>query len=216
MSGGWQTMDEAAAYGRELLTGERVRLRALAEEDLPQLEAWWLNPATVTLQANTIRPMPPGPIADMFRNWSKNDTPSSVGFCIETLDTSQLIGHTSLWGDDPRNRAAMMAIVVGEEHTGQGYGTDALQVLLRYGFGEMGLHRIELGVYAYNTRAQAIYRSIGFTEEGRRRETVLHDGVFHDDVVMAMLEQEWRTRLKGSGRTSGRSRGPRRPRSAAG
>ena len=59
----------------------------------------------------------------------------------------------------------------------------------------MGLHRVELGVYAYNTRAHAIYRSLGFTEEGRRREVVLHDGVFHDEIIMSMLEPEWRATL---------------------
>jgi RimJ/RimL family protein N-acetyltransferase len=195
MAGGWQSMDEAAEYGLGLLVGERVRLRALADEDLPDLERWWLHPSTVALVANTIRPMPPGPIADMFRNWSKNETSSSVGFCIESLDTAQLLGHASLWSDTPRNRDAMLAIIVGDEHTGAGYGTDAIRALLRYGFAEMGLHRVELGVYAFNTRAHAIYRSLGFTEEGRRREVVLHDGVFHDEIVMSMLEAEWRATL---------------------
>jgi RimJ/RimL family protein N-acetyltransferase len=69
--------------------------------------------------------------------------------------------------------------------------------MMRYGFAEMGLHRIELAVFAYNTRAQALYRSLGFTEEGRRREVVLHDGIFHDEIVMSILEDEWRTGLTG-------------------
>ncbi len=189
---GWSTMEQAANYGRGLLTGDLVRLRALAEDDLPQLEAWWLNPATVTLQANTIRPMPPGPIDNMFRKWSTNETSSAVGFCVESLQDGELLGHVSLFGDAPRNRTATLAVVIGKEHTGQGYGPDALRVLIRYGFTEMGLHHIELGVYAFNTRARAVYRALGFTEEGRRRETVLHDGIFHDDVVMSILEDEWR------------------------
>jgi RimJ/RimL family protein N-acetyltransferase len=194
---GWSDMTQAAAYGRGLLVGERVRLRALAEDDLPQLEAWWVHPTTVALLANTIRPMPPGPLVEMFRTWSKNETYSSVGLCIETLDTQDLLGQISLWSDDPRNRAALLGILIGEEHTGKGYGTDALRTMMRYGFAEMGLHRIELAVFAYNTRAQALYRSLGFTEEGRRRDVVLHDGVFHDEIVMSILEDEWRAAVTG-------------------
>jgi RimJ/RimL family protein N-acetyltransferase len=189
---GWDNMQQAADYGRGLLTGPRVRLRPLVDEDLPHLEAWWLNPPTVALQANTIRPMPPGPIAEMFRKWSANETWSSAGFCVESLERSELLGHVSLWSEAPRNRSATMAVIIGEPHTGEGYGTEALRLLMRYGFAEMGLHRIELAVYAYNTRALAVYRSLGFTQEGRRRESVLHDGVFHDDITMSILEHEWR------------------------
>jgi RimJ/RimL family protein N-acetyltransferase len=197
---GWETMEQAAEYGRRLLVGERVRLRALTDADLPQLEAWWLNPATVALQANTIRPMPPGPIVDMFRRWSANETPSAVAFCVVTRERDELLGHVSLWGDNPRNRAATMAIIIGEEHTGDGYGPEALEVMMRYGFSELGLHRIELAVYAYNTRAVSVYRKLGFTQEGRRRDAVLHDGVFHDEITMAILEPEWRDRYHGARR----------------
>jgi RimJ/RimL family protein N-acetyltransferase len=189
---GWDSMEQAAEYGRGLLTGPRVRLRALVDDDLPHLEAWWLNPGTVSLQANTIRPMPPGPIADMFRKWSANDTYSSVGFCVETVERKELLGHVALWSETPRNRAATMAAVIGEEHTGSGYGPEALRVLMRYGFAEMGLHRIELDAYAFNTRAIEVYRRLGFVEEGRRRESLLHDGVFHDAIIMAILEDDWR------------------------
>jgi RimJ/RimL family protein N-acetyltransferase len=190
--GSWDDMEQAVDYGRGLLTGPRILLRALTDDDLPHLEAWWLNPSTVSLQANTIRPMPPGTIADMFRKWSKNDSYSSVGFCVEALERKELLGHVALWSDDPRNRAATLAVIIGDEHVGNGYGPEALRILIRYGFVEMGLHRIQLEVYAYNTRAIEVYRKLGFVEEGRRREVVLHDGDFHDEVVMAILEHEWR------------------------
>ncbi len=189
---GWDSMQQAAEYGRGLLDGPRVRLRALTDEDLPKLVSWWLNPSTVALQANTIRPMPAGSVAEMFRSWSANDKYSSVGFCVEAEERKELLGHVGLWMDSPRNRAATMGVVIGDEHTGSGYGPEALRLLMRYGFAEMGLHRIELGVFAYNSRAIEVYRNLGFVEEGRRRESVLHDGVFHDDVIMAVLETEWR------------------------
>lgn len=63
--------------------------------------------------------------------------------------------------------------------------------MVRYGFEEMGLNRIGLGVWAYNDRAIATYRKIGFVDEGRRRQVVFHAGRFHDEVLMSLLRSEW-------------------------
>ena len=70
---------------------------------------------------------------------------------------------------------------------------DAVRVLLRFGFDGLGLHRISLGVFAFNTRALHVYRELGFTEEGRIRDHWFRDGAWHDDVRMAILAEEWRT-----------------------
>ena len=51
-----------------------------------------------------------------------------------------------------------------------------------------GLHRIDLRVLAYNTRATRCYLRAGFVEEGREREAALVDGTWHDDVIMGILE----------------------------
>ncbi len=54
-----------------------------------------------------------------------------------------------------------------------------------------GLHRVDLSVLAYNTRAIACYRACGFIEEGRERQAALVDGTWHDFVVMGILEYDW-------------------------
>jgi RimJ/RimL family protein N-acetyltransferase len=91
----------------------------------------------------------------------------------------------------PKDRNADVNIVVGPPHQGRGYGTDAMRVLVRYGFLELGLHRIELKVFAFNERAVAAYTKAGFVLEGRRRQRVFHGGAFHDDLIMAVLRPEW-------------------------
>jgi RimJ/RimL family protein N-acetyltransferase len=80
--------------------------------------------------------------------------------------------------------------MIGSEHVDRGYGTDAVRLLTRYGFREMGLNRIEIQVHAFNQRARAVYRKIGYREEGVRRETVFHDGRFHDQVIMSALARD--------------------------
>jgi RimJ/RimL family protein N-acetyltransferase len=100
-------------------------------------------------------------------------------------------GHAALYGVSVKDRCATLAIVIGPGHQDRGYGTDAVRVLLRYGFAELGLHRVELGVTGYNLRAMAAYRKAGFVEEGRRRSAIFRSGAWHDDVRMAILRSEW-------------------------
>jgi len=78
----------------------------------------------------------------------------------------------------------------GHLDMGRGFGTDATRLAVRYGFREMGLHRIELHVLAYNERALAAYQRVGFVVEGRRRDAVFHDGRWHDEVLMAVLRSD--------------------------
>lgn len=188
--GSWHTVDDAVAYGRGILSGEKVRLRETRETDYAQLADWWLDPGVSVLQTFWVRPTPPESVVEMMHGWSANSG-TGAGFAVETLDGATLIGHATLFGVD-KNRCATLAIVLGPPHWGSGYGTDTVRTLVRYGFAEMGLHRIQLETFSYNARAIAAYAKVGFVEEGRRRETRLHDGVWYDDVVMGLLENEWR------------------------
>ena len=76
------------------------------------------------------------------------------------------------------------------EYIGRGYGTDAMRVIVGYGFREMGLHRIQLSVAPFNPAGIRAYEKAGFVEEGRQRESVLHDGRWYDEVLMSILDHE--------------------------
>ena len=67
---------------------------------------------------------------------------------------------------------------------GQGLGARLLRESL-VAADAFGYLRIELGVFATNTRAAALYRKAGFVEEGTKRRAILIDGVFHDEIIMA-------------------------------
>ena len=105
-----------------------------------------------------------------------------------------LVGHVALWGARPKDRCATLAIGLGREYIGRGYGTDAVRVIVGYGFREMGLHRIELSVAPFNPAGLRAYAKAGFVEEGRRRGAVLHDGRWYDELLMSILDHEWAAR----------------------
>jgi RimJ/RimL family protein N-acetyltransferase len=194
-------IDDALTYGRELLRGKRVRLREARESDFEQLTRWWADPQTAIFQSNYLRPTPAPTVSDMMRAWGANIA-ADTGFAIVTNgdgadaasegDEGELIGQISLFAVS-KNRSATLGIVIGREHWSNGLGTEAVQLMVDYGFAEMGLHRVELGVFSYNDRAIKSYTRVGFREEGRRRENNFHAGRWHDEVLMAILEDDWRT-----------------------
>lgn len=187
----WTDAETVREYGAGILQGELTGLRELRDDDLPALVRWMIDPSVAVFQAFAIRPQPSEAIAEQFRSWSANKDTTGAGFSIVSRETDELIGHVAVWGAGVAARAATLAIIIGPDHWGRGYGTDALRVTVRYAFEEMGLNRIGLGVWAYNDRAIATYRKIGFVEEGRRREVTFHGGRFHDEVLMGLLRREW-------------------------
>lgn len=186
------TADAAQAYGRALLVGEQIRLRPLRDDDLPVLEAWWEDPEWQPLQRFSVRPQPNGSNLAMIREWTANKDASGAGYCIESLESGELVGQITLWGIQLPERAARLAIQIGPDFVAQGFGTDAVRTMTRFGFLAMGVNRIQLETFAYNDRARRAYARAGFVEEGVRREAVWIDGGFADEVVMSILRSEWR------------------------
>jgi RimJ/RimL family protein N-acetyltransferase len=121
------------------------------------------------------------------------------GFSIRRLEDDAFLGDLSLamngirW---PQQEAFLGLGIYDREHWGQGYGTDAMRLALRYAFDELNLRRVSLTVFAYNERARRTYLRVGFREEGRVREAIRRDGQRWDIIYMGVLRDEWRAALE--------------------
>lgn len=89
-----------------------------------------------------------------------------------------------------------LGIGIHKDFQGKGYGTEAIKWALGWAFDYANAHRVELIVFGWNTKAYALYRRVGFREEGRKRERLRKHGKYWDVIEMGILEQEWRA-LKG-------------------
>jgi len=111
---------------------------------------------------------------------------------IVDLETDTPIGWCALFNSIPVNRRAMFGIIIGEKsYWGRGYGEEATRLTLDYGFNVLNLNSIELGVYAFNSRAIRCYEKVGFKRAGMRREARIVAGVPHDTIVMDILASEF-------------------------
>ena len=86
-----------------------------------------------------------------------------------------------------RRHVMALGMSVAVPWQGRGVGSALMQALLDYADNWLGVLRIELGVYADNLRAQALYRKFGFELEGRQRAYALREGQFVDSLAMARL-----------------------------
>lgn len=113
-------------------------------------------------------------------------------FSVLEIKTDKLIGMVNLHGVDHINRRAFLGIVIGEkEYWNRGFGTEAIKLILDYGFNILNLHNIGLGVIAFNEQAIACYRKVGFKEAARKRKSKIMMGKTHDVVIMDILASEF-------------------------
>ncbi|EGL15046.1 MULTISPECIES: GNAT family protein [unclassified Paenibacillus] len=118
---------------------------------------------------------------------------SSILLLIALTETDEVIGDIALQDIDSYNRSAGIRISIdSSRNQGKGCGTEALNLMLDYGFGIVNLHRIELNVFAYNERALHVYEKIGFKKEGVQKEALYYNHKYHDSILMALLEHEYR------------------------
>jgi RimJ/RimL family protein N-acetyltransferase len=177
--------------------GERICFRPLEMEDLEFLQRM--------IASEEIHPYigvywPLNKRAE--REWLEGlyKTRENFPFGIALKEDDRLIGCCDLRLGAAAHRAAEIGIGIGEpEARGKGYGTEAIRLLLDYGFGTLNLHRIELRVYENNPRAIRCYEKCGFKREGIKREARWWDGRWWDSLDYAILAHEWREQAPSPG-----------------
>ncbi|MBW8830615.1 MAG: GNAT family N-acetyltransferase [Burkholderiales bacterium] len=111
-------------------------------------------------------------------------------FIVEAGPTYGSTGFVILQGcRNPHRSVELKRIVL--QTKGQGLGRACVRLLTQMAFRDLGAHRFWLDVKSLNERALALYRSEGFVEEGRLRDSVKTDDGFDSLIVMSMLESEY-------------------------
>lgn len=112
----------------------------------------------------------------------------------------KIIGESVINELDPELRCANFRIALFHPaEQGRGIGSWAIEATCDFAFSQLGLHRLSLDVYSFNPRAERAYRRAGFRREGVLRDAVRDGGRYADDILMAMLEDEWRARKAAHG-----------------
>ncbi len=175
-----------------MITGKRVRLRAISREDLP-LFVQWLNDPEVTEGLSHYYPLSM-PQEEKWFEQVLQAPPAEQPLTIELLEDDAWVaaGNCGFFAVNWRVRSAEFGIFIGNKSFwNRGYGTEAVRLCLAYGFGTLNFNRIFLRVFATNERAARVYEKAGFVREGRLRQAHYHQGNYVDVLMMGILRDEW-------------------------
>lgn len=175
------------------IEGENLYLSPMCVEAAPKYVKW-MNDFKVTDGLNGSQNLV---TLESEREWiEKNNRNGNLQFAIIKKDTDELIGNCKFNEIDNINGKGTIGIFIGEEENrGKGYGSEALNLLISYGFDYLNLNNIMLSVYSFNEIAIACYKKIGFKEIGRR-EAYLKENKRYDDIYMDILRREYYERRK--------------------
>ena len=181
-----------AATTLPTLETERLTIRWMTAADVPALyeifsdplvTRYWSSPpladraAAAALLAT---------IQELFR------TRALFQWGIARREDDRVVGTCTLGSLNPTHRRAEIGYALGRAHWGQGLMAEALPPVLRFAFGELGLHRVEADVDPRNAPSIRTLERLGFRREGYLRERFEVAGEIQDSVVLGLLASEWR------------------------
>ena len=178
------------------LKGPRIYLRVLIEEDINGPYISWFNDSEICKgNSHHIFPYTKQLAVEYLETIRKSS--DELVFAIVSNDDDRHIGNIALQHIHPINRSAELSIILGEKTLwGKGYANEAAGLLVSHAFSSLNLRRISCGTFETNVSMQKLARSLGMTEEGRRRQAAFKEGKYLDIIEFGLLKSEFNPGLK--------------------
>ena len=175
-----------------MIPGETINLRAIEHQDAPLLYRWFNDPVVMDGWgwSAPARSMPT--VAAQAEEWLTREIAFGrpEALVAESL-AGDPVGLVIVRIDRPEARSVELSLLVDADCWGQGFGLDIMQTTLEACFDGWGVHRVGVRVEEGNERAMALYRRLGFKEEGRLRQAAFRDGRHADVLLFSLLAKEW-------------------------
>ncbi len=176
-----------------IIQSGRVFLRPFEATDAELYRQWRADARPMALAGWHDRaPLSLAQVEARIERMAKEPDDDYINFLICLLADERPIGEVMLFDLDRANGSAELGIFIGEpDEWGKGYGTDAVNALIDFGFGELRLERIWLNVGTENDRARRAYEKAGFVHEGTVRHDRYESGRHTNGHVLSILRDEW-------------------------
>lgn len=181
-----------------VIRGTRVYLTPLRMENIYKHFEWNNDPELNRLDSEVPYSEETfGAFKRRFEAMVTQPSPFGRDFEIHAEDGT-LIGVAYVAAISESNRHCAIGITIGDRaYWGKGFGRDAMQVVLRYCFDELGMHRVATETFEYNLAWRKLVAWAGFTKEGVERDYLFRDDCYWDKEIYGLLEDEYRARFAG-------------------
>ena len=170
--------------GPTFLDGQRVTLRPVERDDTAFLQRGWTDP-DIRVPIGMRHPQNQAQVEGRIEEWIESDDSLTLFVCLD----DDPIGEVTV-RDLDRTRPELAYWIVLEHH-GQGYGSEAVSLVIDYIFESFEKRGVMAHCFDTNEGSQALLESLGFTEEGRLREHRFVEGEYVDAVIYGLLREEW-------------------------
>jgi RimJ/RimL family protein N-acetyltransferase len=179
---------------RPFLVGSRVYLRSLDTDDLDSAYLQWVNDSeTVRFLAAGRFPTTRAGLERHLR--SSGRQAGNLFLAIVRQDDDRHIGNIRLGPIDWVNRVGPIGILIGEPDChGKGYGREAVSLVAQHAFEQLGLNKVTAGAHGDHAAYIRMFTAAGFAIEGSQRQHLYRDGQYRDNVLMALLRDEFLAR----------------------
>jgi ribosomal-protein-alanine N-acetyltransferase len=174
------------------LLSPRLTLRKLTVADATPAYAAWLNDPEVNRYLETRHsPQTVESCREFIMQMNASDTQHLFGMFLVT--TGEHIGNIKVGFVDQRHQSAQVSLFIGEKSKwGKGYATEAIDVVSSHAFFNLGLQRLEAGVYEGNYGSLQSFLKLGYSVEGFFRGRYVLDGRRVGSFGLGVLKTEWR------------------------
>jgi len=169
------------------------RLRPIHRNDWAMVVGWWNDPEVRRLfDIHFVNQT----FADAEKWFSKSETgegeqmPRSFVIEVDSKGKWLPVGTAEFYSERPSHKTVEFGFLIGDKNWwGKGIGTETAKRITKYGFEELGFHRIGAVSAAYNVRSMNALQKAGFQIEGIRKSYVLRDGQYHDQTLMSVVKE---------------------------
>lgn len=170
------------------IVGERIYLRPLEPAQDNHLYSTWLNDEEIR-RYFSIYPTSDTRGKERLENLYKDFR--HIIFGVVRIDDNSLIGLAGLKDINILNQSAEFYVIIDRSAHGRGYGTEATKLMVRYGFMELNLNRIQTQDMEDNIGGWRADEKAGFKYEGTLREVIPRFGSYHNVKVYSLLKREF-------------------------
>ncbi len=165
-----------------------MELKNIRKKDIREVSSWVKNEKQLMLWAGPVLSWPL--TQKQFSTHIEQSRSDSFSFGL--YHNKEILGYCELSGCNIKNKSASVSrVIISPDKRKKGYGFFMLNELLEFGFNDLALHRISLGVFDFNENAIKCYEKLGFKKEGVLRESACVKDTFWNCNIMSILAREW-------------------------
>lgn len=180
----------------QLFEGQDIRFGPIDHDKDAEIESRWTHDSDFMrmMEIAPARPMSAAIVKKQYEKLEKQmeENRNLFYFAVRAREDDHLIGKAAVQWIEWTNGNGFLRVGIGAaEDRRKGYGTQAMEMLLRFAFAELNLFRVSAIVPEYNHGAIALLKKFGFLQEVSRRKSLERDGRRWDLYVFGLLKDEW-------------------------